>query len=140
LGRTASDGTLTIEGLMPGETLTFSAAMAGTDYVSSEVDVALVEGAQRHGLALSRKDTDGDGLFDDDDACPTEPETVNGFEDDDGCPDEEPVVAAVEPEPEPVVVAPEPVVVAPEPEPEPVVVAPEPEPVVVAPEPVVVAP
>lgn len=32
-------------------------------------------------------DTDGDGLRDDKDACPTEPETVNGFQDEDGCPD-----------------------------------------------------
>jgi outer membrane protein OmpA-like peptidoglycan-associated protein len=34
------------------------------------------------------KDTDGDGLTDDIDACPTEPETVNNYMDGDGCPDE----------------------------------------------------
>ncbi len=33
------------------------------------------------------RDTDGDGIFDDKDKCPKEPETKNGFEDDDGCPD-----------------------------------------------------
>ena len=33
-------------------------------------------------------DTDGDGLTDDVDECPNEPETRNGFQDDDGCPDE----------------------------------------------------
>jgi outer membrane protein OmpA-like peptidoglycan-associated protein len=35
-------------------------------------------------------DTDGDGLIDADDRCPTQPETANGFEDTDGCPDEIP--------------------------------------------------
>jgi outer membrane protein OmpA-like peptidoglycan-associated protein len=33
-------------------------------------------------------DTDGDGLADDQDECPTKPETRNDFEDTDGCPDE----------------------------------------------------
>jgi outer membrane protein OmpA-like peptidoglycan-associated protein len=33
------------------------------------------------------RDTDGDGLGDRDDACPEEPEDVDGFEDADGCPD-----------------------------------------------------
>ncbi|MFC7127894.1 hypothetical protein [Haloferax chudinovii] len=32
-------------------------------------------------------DYDGDGLVDDADACPTRPETQNGFRDGDGCPD-----------------------------------------------------
>jgi hypothetical protein len=32
-------------------------------------------------------DTDGDGLMDPDDRCPTEPEDVDQFEDTDGCPD-----------------------------------------------------
>ena len=31
-------------------------------------------------------DTDGDGIVDDDDACPTSPEDLDRFEDDDGCP------------------------------------------------------
>jgi OOP family OmpA-OmpF porin len=33
------------------------------------------------------RDTDGDGILDDKDKCPKEPETKNGYEDDDGCPD-----------------------------------------------------
>ncbi|MBN2802790.1 MAG: OmpA family protein [Deltaproteobacteria bacterium] len=33
------------------------------------------------------KDTDGDGIFDDDDACPADPEDKDGFQDEDGCPD-----------------------------------------------------
>lgn len=32
-------------------------------------------------------DYDGDGTRDDADACPTRPETANGFQDGDGCPD-----------------------------------------------------
>jgi outer membrane protein OmpA-like peptidoglycan-associated protein len=34
------------------------------------------------------KDLDGDGLMDDLDKCPTEPETVNSYIDEDGCPDQ----------------------------------------------------
>jgi outer membrane protein OmpA-like peptidoglycan-associated protein len=33
------------------------------------------------------KDTDGDGILDPDDKCPTDPEDKDGFEDEDGCPD-----------------------------------------------------
>jgi OOP family OmpA-OmpF porin len=36
------------------------------------------------------RDTDGDGILDDKDKCPKEPETKNGFEDEDGCPDKIP--------------------------------------------------
>jgi outer membrane protein OmpA-like peptidoglycan-associated protein len=38
------------------------------------------------------RDGDGDGIFDDKDKCPKEPETRNGFEDADGCPDKLPDV------------------------------------------------
>lgn len=34
-----------------------------------------------------RKDTDGDGLYDDEDQCVNDPETVNDFQDEDGCPE-----------------------------------------------------
>ena len=37
--------------------------------------------------AMDNRDTDGDGLYDDVDKCPLEPEDKDGFEDDDGCPD-----------------------------------------------------
>ncbi len=33
------------------------------------------------------KDTDNDGIVDDDDRCPFEPEDRDGFKDEDGCPD-----------------------------------------------------
>lgn len=32
-------------------------------------------------------DTDGDGIPDSSDSCPTQAETIKGFEDSDGCPD-----------------------------------------------------
>jgi outer membrane protein OmpA-like peptidoglycan-associated protein len=38
-------------------------------------------------MAVERLDTDKDGLYDDEDACPTEPEDKDGFQDADGCPD-----------------------------------------------------
>ena len=34
-----------------------------------------------------REDRDRDGLYDDEDSCPDQPEDRDGFEDDDGCPD-----------------------------------------------------
>jgi OOP family OmpA-OmpF porin len=37
-------------------------------------------------------DRDGDGIPDDVDKCPNEPEDFDGFEDEDGCPDEAPIV------------------------------------------------
>lgn len=40
-----------------------------------------------HEPALAAGDADHDGIPDDRDACPTEPETINGNADDDGCPD-----------------------------------------------------
>ena len=33
------------------------------------------------------KDRDGDGIYDNVDKCPDQPETVNGYQDQDGCPD-----------------------------------------------------
>ena len=40
-----------------------------------------------HQLRLAAGDADHDGIPDDRDACPNEPETINGNADDDGCPD-----------------------------------------------------
>jgi OmpA-OmpF porin, OOP family len=36
---------------------------------------------------VQRLDSDGDGLYDDEDGCPQEPEDKDGFQDADGCPD-----------------------------------------------------
>lgn len=41
--------------------------------------------------AAPATDSDGDGISDPNDRCPTVPETRNGFDDEDGCPDELPV-------------------------------------------------
>lgn len=38
-------------------------------------------------VKIEEKDTDGDGLLDNVDDCPEDPEDFDGFEDDDGCPD-----------------------------------------------------
>ena len=38
-------------------------------------------------VKVQRLDTDGDGLYDDEDACPTQPEDKDGFQDADGCPE-----------------------------------------------------
>jgi outer membrane protein OmpA-like peptidoglycan-associated protein len=39
---------------------------------------------------LPPSDRDGDGIIDEDDDCPDDPETVNGYLDEDGCPDKVP--------------------------------------------------
>jgi len=39
------------------------------------------------GACIPPPDTDGDGILNVDDSCPTDPETVNGYLDFDGCPD-----------------------------------------------------
>ena len=41
----------------------------------------------RDEIQIPPTDTDGDGIFDSIDQCPTQAETVNGFQDTDGCPD-----------------------------------------------------
>jgi len=40
-----------------------------------------------HTATLIPRDTDKDGISDDEDACPDQPEDMDGFQDDDGCPD-----------------------------------------------------
>jgi len=66
-------------------------------YFPAKREVAVAEDNARKALALSPKDrcnpppkppdTDGDGIIDKLDKCPTEPEDKDGFEDADGCPD-----------------------------------------------------
>jgi hypothetical protein len=38
-------------------------------------------------LQPGANDRDGDGVIDDDDKCPDEPEDLDSFQDEDGCPD-----------------------------------------------------
>ncbi len=40
-------------------------------------------------IAMLSQDQDGDGLVDDGDECPHQPEDVDGYQDDDGCPEED---------------------------------------------------
>ncbi len=60
----------------------------------AETREALVEPAPAPAapIVVAVADTDNDGLTDDKDACPSEPETANDFRDDDGCPDDKPEV------------------------------------------------
>jgi outer membrane protein OmpA-like peptidoglycan-associated protein len=63
--------------------------------ITASVGTGLIAGIgtpDAHGyLSISyaqlTRDTDGDGLTDDVDVCPSEPEDVDGFADDDGCPE-----------------------------------------------------
>jgi outer membrane protein OmpA-like peptidoglycan-associated protein len=53
------------------------------------LDVGLLNARSAHVMATEcvPKDTDGDGIMDRDDACPEEPEDLDGVEDEDGCPE-----------------------------------------------------
>ncbi len=83
------------EGLMParggGETATFELQFGVS--TSFGLPVTHVAGT-RHAMPVVRDDrdvdTDGDGIPDRLDKCPTQRETVNGVEDDDGCPEPDP--------------------------------------------------
>ncbi|MGD8863879.1 MAG: OmpA family protein, partial [Myxococcales bacterium] len=50
-------------------------------------DYRLLLSAAYRGGSPDARDADGDGLDDDRDGCPAQPEDVDGFQDDDGCPD-----------------------------------------------------
>jgi len=50
-----------------------------------------VQGLKRGEGPMTSWDTDGDGIVDVLDLCPTQAETFNGYQDDDGCPDTVPV-------------------------------------------------
>ena len=60
-------------GIIPGYGSTDFRAVVGVAYTPQPEEEVL--------------DTDGDGILDPQDACPTEPEDVDGFQDEDGCPD-----------------------------------------------------
>lgn len=57
---------------------------AGLESAYSVPDYRVFAGVR---FSRRRTDADGDGLFDDSDACPNAPEDSDGFQDDDGCPD-----------------------------------------------------
>jgi outer membrane protein OmpA-like peptidoglycan-associated protein len=54
---------------------------------SLDVCACLSSTARAASATPPARDTDGDGIPDRDDRCPTDPETPNGYQDDDGCPD-----------------------------------------------------
>jgi outer membrane protein OmpA-like peptidoglycan-associated protein len=80
-----------------------SAELDDGHYFPAKQEVSVAEENANRALTLSPKercnpkaappppakvlDTDGDGIPDKLDKCPTEPEDVDGFQDDDGCPD-----------------------------------------------------
>jgi len=65
--------------------------------ISVGAGVGIIDGIGTPGLrgffgvlySAERTDRDGDGIFDEDDACPMDPEDKDGFEDADGCPDKD---------------------------------------------------
>ena len=59
-------------------------------FVSSEFAKMQTVIAAKGGKPALSKDSDGDGIADSNDACPTQPETFNGYQDTDGCPDTAP--------------------------------------------------
>ena len=61
---------------------------AGDPHARETTPVARVEGATPPAPTGGAGDRDGDRIPDDQDGCPDEPETYNGFEDGDGCPDQ----------------------------------------------------
>src|SRR5689334_9187981 len=73
--------------------------LKSSDFTSVETSVSsdgrVDGGGSRSG---SRKDSDGDGIPNTSDGCPTQKETVNGYQDNDGCPD---TVPAPDPGPNP---------------------------------------
>ena len=60
---------------------------AGAGIPKTGFQAADVRGSVGFRFEPSVKDRDGDGIPDDDDACPDDPEDKDGFEDLDGCPD-----------------------------------------------------
>ncbi len=88
---TADRGENTLEGLLGIRALPLGSSIA----ISAGAGTGLIEGV---GVPKIRAfigvmyvnettDRDNDGLKDDVDQCPTDPEDIDGYEDDDGCPD-----------------------------------------------------
>lgn len=69
--------------------LSWDDPLGGVGAIVGRAGLAVVLGDAPRALASTARasDRDGDGLSDDDDFCPDEPEDADGFLDDDGCPD-----------------------------------------------------
>ncbi len=89
--KTESDGSNGLEGILGaqvtpvGSPLTFSGG-AGLGVIDG-VGVPGARGFLGVLYTMERRDQDSDGLFDDEDSCPTETEDRDGYQDSDGCPD-----------------------------------------------------
>ncbi|MCA9603410.1 MAG: transporter, partial [Myxococcales bacterium] len=59
----------------------------GSPDVRLIAQIGFAERAEEKAATAPIADTDGDGLRDDEDACPNDPEDMDNFEDQDGCPD-----------------------------------------------------
>ena len=79
------DGILDVDDDCPNEDETLN-GFEDTDGCPDESDDEIVEAPDLE-LLSGDEDTDGDGVMDADDDCPSDPEDPDGFEDEDGCPD-----------------------------------------------------
>lgn len=66
---------------------TFGAGTSAVKGVGSP-PLRLLAALSYRGASCELPDTDGDGITDDVDQCPTKPEDMDGFQDTDGCPDD----------------------------------------------------
>lgn len=95
---TKKDVPLTQENSSPRGSLKVTGALADDPqkvgkvpvFVSPDFLKTQSEATAKGGKTGVLKDTDGDGIPDVNDACPTQPETFNGYQDTDGCPDTAP--------------------------------------------------
>jgi len=90
----AGDGSIHLQTtFFPVLTLTFNHQTKGVftiNYNAITANQPVI--AQYGGFSITDVDTDNDGIFDLQDGCINQPETINGFEDLDGCPDTVPVL------------------------------------------------
>jgi OmpA-OmpF porin, OOP family len=87
----AANGTNTLETLLAGQLQPlksrFIFSLGGGLGVIEGVGVPTFRGFAGIMFVNERSDIDGDGIPDDQDQCPNDPEDIDGFQDDDGCPD-----------------------------------------------------
>lgn len=87
----AAKGTNSMEGLLAVQITPLASGLSltagGGAGIMKGVGVPAFRGFFGVGYTNETVDTDGDGIPDDQDLCPTEPEDFDGFQDEDGCPD-----------------------------------------------------
>ncbi|MCB9522549.1 MAG: OmpA family protein [Myxococcales bacterium] len=81
-------GAAVLVGRHPAAGLLWDVGVRAMDTAGDELQVDLVlKLGWRPGAEAAPTDGDGDGIVDDADRCPADPEDLDGFEDDDGCPE-----------------------------------------------------